>query len=58
VRTHLGHIVRFLLTGQLEIRWANGDRTMILPDGERREDFCPAQPDSRMEMWVIFIKTN
>uniref|UniRef100_A0A915MBA4 Uncharacterized protein n=1 Tax=Meloidogyne javanica TaxID=6303 RepID=A0A915MBA4_MELJA len=39
VYTPVGHIVRFLSSGQIEIWWKSGDKTIILPDGERNEYF-------------------
>nr|CAD2196929.1 unnamed protein product [Meloidogyne enterolobii] len=39
VYTPVGHIVRFLSSGQVEIWWKSGDKTIIIPSGERREYF-------------------
>uniref|UniRef100_A0A914GV51 Uncharacterized protein n=1 Tax=Globodera rostochiensis TaxID=31243 RepID=A0A914GV51_GLORO len=52
VRMPRGHLLRFLLSGQLELHWANGDRTLVLPDNERRELFSPEQPNFRMEIFM------
>uniref|UniRef100_A0A183CMJ6 Tcp10_C domain-containing protein n=1 Tax=Globodera pallida TaxID=36090 RepID=A0A183CMJ6_GLOPA len=52
VRMPRGHLLRFLLSGQLELHWANGDRTLVLADNERRELFSPEQPNFRMEIFM------
>lgn len=45
-----GHLLRFLLDGQMELVWNTKDRTVVMPDGERREIYNPEQPNFRIEM--------
>jgi hypothetical protein len=52
IHTPIGNIVRFFLSSQLEVCWVNGDRTLILPNGERREHYGPDKPDYHIEMYV------
>lgn len=52
IQTPIGNVVRFFLSGQLEVCWKCGDRTLVLPNGERREVFGPEKPDFRMEIYL------
>ncbi|KAL3098999.1 hypothetical protein niasHS_000987 [Heterodera schachtii] len=52
VRMPRGHTMRYLLTGHLDLHWANGDRTLIRPDGERRELYSPEKPNFGIEIFL------
>nr|CAD2159437.1 unnamed protein product [Meloidogyne enterolobii] len=47
-----GNIIKFCLSGSLEVSWNSGDQTIILPDGERYEFFDQETPDLNMEFYL------
>uniref|UniRef100_A0A915M1Y8 Uncharacterized protein n=1 Tax=Meloidogyne javanica TaxID=6303 RepID=A0A915M1Y8_MELJA len=50
--TPIGNVVKFFLSGQLEVYWKCGDKTIVRPDGERHEFFNPEKPDYYMEIYL------
>uniref|UniRef100_A0A915LNM6 Uncharacterized protein n=1 Tax=Meloidogyne javanica TaxID=6303 RepID=A0A915LNM6_MELJA len=46
------NVVKFFLSGQLEVYWKCGDKTIVRPDGERHEFFNPEKPDYYMEIYL------
>nr|CAD2185465.1 unnamed protein product [Meloidogyne enterolobii] len=50
--TPIGNIVKYFLSGQLEVYWKCGDKTIVRPDGERHEFFNPEKPDYYMEIYL------
>ncbi|CAK5040197.1 unnamed protein product [Meloidogyne enterolobii] len=49
--TPIGNVIKFFLSGQLEVYWKCGDKTIVRPDGERHEFFNPEKPDYYMEIF-------
>nr|CAD2167791.1 unnamed protein product [Meloidogyne enterolobii] len=47
-----GNIIKFCLSGSLEVSWNSGDQTIILPEGERYEFFDQETPDLNMEFYL------
>ncbi|CAK5016273.1 unnamed protein product [Meloidogyne enterolobii] len=50
--TPIGNVIKFFLSGQLEVYWKCGDKTIVRPDGERHEFFNPEKPDYYMEIYL------